>query len=157
MSETQLWFDLEGTVIPTWDHLEFFTNMPSVEELKAKYKPDRIGVYSYAIHTSEDVTRLKDSSLYEWLVRGSKTCPVPTTLDRGKHWANFRYFGNPVILGTSDVWKLPKEYSFIMTMVGMYGVDEGIKFILFDDTVGRIPHMKIGNSEFIFIEARDSN
>ena len=62
-------------------------------------------------HTAEDVTRLKDSQLYEWLVRGSKTCPVPTTLDMGKH-----YFGNPVILGNFEI-----NYQRILSMVGMYG------------------------------------
>lgn len=153
MSRTQLWFDLEGTVIPTWDHMDFWGNIPEVNRLKENYKPDVIGIYSYAVHDNSDIKRLQESDLFTWLKAPHNSAKVLTTVEMARHWANYRYFGNPVTLTTSDVWKLPKEYSFIMSMTGLFGEDYNGTFILYDDTVGRINKMKVGDNTFIFIKA----
>lgn len=157
-SKTHVWFDLEGTLIPEWSYIEQFIHMDDVRELLNKYNPEDIGIFSYAVHTEDDVCRVRDSNLIEWLRGELSVVKILTTGHMLSHWEKYRYGSSTIrhLTNPYDIWKLPKEYSFIMSMTGMYGDSYGGTFVLYDDTVGQIPNMKVGDNEFVFVYAEPS-
>lgn len=140
--KTELWLDLEGTVIPRWERLETHINIDKVQWIVDEFNVESIGIYSYIIYSEQHLTTLRKDdiiSVFRNMVP-TGTVEILTTMDMGMHWKGSHASERGFQPRPTDIWDIPKELSFLMTV--NQRIKDGSdtkKFILFDDTV---PHGK---------------
>ncbi len=138
--KTELWLDLEGTIIPEWKQMNIYINHDKVDAIIEEHKPWRIGIYSYAIVEKEHYNHFFKSDLWQDLTdKLEQAVTVRTTTQMGEDWLSLHKH-QYVKISPYTIWHMPKEFAFLMTVRRL--VEQGSdtkKFILFDDTA---PHGK---------------
>lgn len=139
--KSEIWVDLEGTIILHWNQMDEFINMEKLELLIDKFKPESMGVYSYAVWSSENYTALRQSKLMQHLseMMNNTYIHVRTTEEMAMDW--YALHRHKYVQPTpTEIWNQPKEFAFLMTVNRMIQNSSDTKlFILFDDTA---PHGK---------------
>lgn len=138
--KTELWLDLEGTIIPHWSQMNIYINHDKMDAIIAEHKPWRLGIYSYAVWCAENYKHFIASELHETLMdKLDGGLAIRTTEQMGMDWFSLHRH-QAVDISSNSIWQMPKEFAFLMTVRRLveHGSDTK-KFILFDDTV---PHNK---------------
>jgi hypothetical protein len=134
---TELWFDLEGTIIPHFSQINELINSDTINKLVGKYNPQSVGIFSYALWCDGNIETFHNSKTYEKLLQ---LCNVPTieviSVSQMAEYMSMSHKEKPR-LNLGDVWKIPKEFTFQMVMT-QRKIADSTKFnrvVLCDDTV----------------------
>lgn len=137
--KTLLALDLENTIIPHWSQMDTYINVDKLDLILAKYQPQDISIYSYAVWNDENYHTLRNSELIKELSASSKSgyVHIETTLSMAEDWVGLHRH-KAIKADAHTIWTLPKEFAFLMMVRRM--LEDGLdytRFILFDDTA---PH-----------------
>lgn len=134
---SELWFDLEGTIIPHFSQINQLINSDTITKLVSKYNPHSVGIFSYALWCRENIQTFRNSDTYTNLLQ---LCNVPTvdviSVGDMAVYMSMSHKERPR-LDHGDVWKISKEFTFQMAMT-QRKIADPTKFnrvVLCDDTV----------------------
>lgn len=133
--KSELWVDLESTIIPHWNYIDDFINESKFETLIDTFNPHKIVIYSYAVWCEENREHFKKSEVYKKI-----SARFPVTIKTTKEMEEDCGYLHQHMKHIPDrnIWYVPKEFSFLMSVRREIEKGSDTKcFVLFDDTA---PH-----------------
>lgn len=146
--KTELWVDLESTIIPHWDYIDDFINESKFETLIETFAPHKIVIYSYAIWCEDNRELFKKSEVYK-KIAARFPVTIKTTKEMEEDCGYLHQHMKHIPERT--IWYVPKEFSFLMSV--RKAIEKGSdthRFVLFDDTAPHGNNYTINDNQQVF-------